>query len=63
VYIATRVYCYNLSVLLKEIWAYHSKASHTAPYCHTFRVKRAFMKLLWICVLPVMEVLFVNTLR
>jgi hypothetical protein len=60
--IVTRVPCHSMSVL-KEIWAYHTKASHTAPNCHTFRVRRAFMKLPWICVRPITEVLFVNTPR
>jgi hypothetical protein len=53
--IATRVYCHSMSVL-KEIWAYHTEASHTAPDCHTFRAP-------WICVWPVTEILFVNTPR
>jgi hypothetical protein len=38
---ATRVYCRNMSVLFKELWAYHTKASH----CHNLRVKKALMKL------------------
>jgi hypothetical protein len=61
--IATRVYCHSMAMLLKEIWPYHTEASHTAPVCHTFRVKWVFMKLPWICIRSVMEVLFVNTSR